>query len=201
MKSDQTTKSLFGKCLGMLLERAPDVLQVGKAERLYELARNKVLRANCEKDYIEAHQLIEYLLKLDSISTELRGLALIFSAMNYIDARGVKADPERALKNLIECDSIGYSDGAFNIGLFFDGRFGNIYPLAVNYNLAAFFYMRSVRMGSIPGLTNLALLHIGGHLSESNADLGWYFLKYAENRGDIIATEAVRKLSVNSQSQ
>lgn len=195
MENDESHKSLFAKCVGMLLEPVPANLNAEMAEELYSNAREKTLGANSEQDFIDSHELIERVLELEGISIELRGLALIFSAMNYIDGRGVKADPQRALKNLIECDKIGHEEGAFNLGLFFEGRFGKIYPISKDFNLAAFFYSRSIRMGSVYAITNLGLLHVGGYLSVSNKDLGWYLLRYAEMKGDIVATEAICKLS------
>lgn len=215
MEKRPNDKSLFGKGLRMLLEPAPiyesqrsylltrSTPSVGSRhsypgddpDLLFDKARRLALGNGCRIDFAGAQHLLDRILQMRTTHFELRKKTLIVNAIHFIDGLGVKADPNRALQLLSELARIDSGEGGFNLGLFFEGRFGPLRPLTANTDLAAFFYACSARKGDLRGQTNLALLHIENRLTHCNAAFGWSLLRDSAKRGDQVAVEAIQELN------
>lgn len=169
--------------------------QLANPVTLLNLALQKLGGVHSKKDPVGAHRLVELVLKRVQEPSRLRTQALLQSAMNFVDGEAVDVDLEKAHARLFEAAHIGSPDGAFNLGLFYAGRFSSEAPENADINLAATYYQIAHSKGHLPAQTNLALLHVQGLISNPNPKFGWELLRDASEKGDQVARECIEELT------
>lgn len=112
---------------------------------------------------------------------------LIQSAGKVLD----RGHEHQALELLTQAEHLGLPNGAFNLGLFFDGKFGQVREETVDHRIAAFFYARASKMGHVAAQTNLGILHALEVFDGANKKLGVSLLIDSIERGDKVASHAV----------
>lgn len=184
-----------GAVLAVQLRERLAESQLANPVTLLNLALQKLVGLHTNKDAVSAHDLVELVLKRVQGPSRLRTQALLQSAMNFADGVAVAVDLEKAHSRLFEAAHIGSTEGAYNLGLFYAGRFSSETPEQADINLAAAYYAIAQSKGHLQAQTNLALLHIQGLITDPNPELGWELLRDASEKGDQAARECIEKLT------
>lgn len=167
---------------------------LAQASTFFNLAWQIDVGQGCEQDLPAAHQLFQRALELETNETLLRELILTKCASNFVDGRGTKADPALARSYLLAAQIFGSSVVSFNLGLFFEGKFGEIPHHWIDNDLAATYYKVAMNEGNSSAQTNLALLHVYKKIADSNPTLGMEMLVDASSKGDAVATACLKTL-------
>lgn len=170
--------------------------QLANPVTLFNLAHQKMLEASNRRDVVEAHQFIELVLQRLTKPSPLRVQALIQSAMNFVDGVAVAVDLKKAHSRLVEAAQSGSPEAAYNLALFYSGRFHAGPSPYTDLNLAACFYEFARRQGHLAAQTNLSLLNIENLVHCSDPDWGWDQLHEAAQKGDQTAQACINELSV-----
>ena len=167
---------------------------MAQASTFFNLAWQIDSGDGCEQDLPAAHQLFERVLEIETNESMLRELILTKCAANLADGRGTKADPTLARSYLLAAQIFGSSEASFNLGLFFEGKFGEIPHPWIDNDLAASHYTIAMNEGNLRAQTNMALLHVYKKIADSNPTLGMEMLVDASCKGDAVATGCLKTL-------
>lgn len=184
-----------GAVLALQLRERLTAHQLANPVTLFNLALQKLVGVHTKKDPVGAHRLVELVLKRVQEPSRLRTQALLQSAMNFVDGEAVAVDLEKAHARLFEAAHIGSPEAAYNLGLFYSGRFCSETTRHADNNLAATYYAIAQSKGHLQAQTNLALLHVQGLISDPNPKLGWELLRDASEKGDQVARKCIEELT------
>lgn len=179
------------------LRKALVAMQLGNPVTLFNLAQQKLLGEINAKDVDGAHCLVELVLQRVRGPSLLREQALIQSAMIFVDGVAVSVDLNKAHARLLEAARSGSIEGAYNLGLFYDGRFHHGPSPFIDLDLAAYFYSVAQRGGHLAAQTNLSLLNIEELIHSPDPEWGWELLRDASLKGDLAAKDCIVKLSLH----
>jgi hypothetical protein len=188
---------LVGAKQAFLLRKTLVAFQVADPVTLFNLSDQKMRGEVTDKDVAGAHSLVEIVLQRVPLASSLRTQALIQMAMNLVDGMAVPVDLCKAHSMLLEAARMGSLEGAFNLGLFYDGRFYQGPSPFHDLDLAAFFYSVAQRGGHLSAQTNLALLHIEELIHSPDPKWGWELLRDASQKGDLVAEDCISMLSLH----
>lgn len=179
------------------LRKALVAMQLGNPVTLFNLAQQKLLGEINAIDVEGAHYLVELVLQRVRTPSSLREKALIQLAMIFVDGVAVPIDLNKAHSLLLEAARSGSTESAYNLGLFYEGRFHLGPSPFIDLDLAACFYSVAQRRGHLLAQTNLSLLNIEKLIRSPDPEWGWEHLRDASQKGDLVAKDCIAKLSLH----
>lgn len=130
---------------------------------------------------------------LDSGSTDdvkLKSMILCTLADSYRMGRGTAKNVKRALDMYVEAAELGFADGAYNAGLYFEGKLSSLTD-QIDTDRAAKYYKIASDRGHLCAMTNLGILHTFKGFASCDQELGLKLLRMAATEGDTAAKQAL----------